>query len=73
MKTPRITGSKIISTLKRAGFELVRIKGSHHYLKHPDTRSTVVPVHSGETVGVGLMNKILNDCDMNVEDSIKFF
>jgi predicted RNA binding protein YcfA (HicA-like mRNA interferase family) len=70
MKIPRLTATKIISTLKKAGFEVVRVKGSHHYLKHSDTRSTVVPVHSGETVGVGLMKKILNDCDMKVEDFI---
>ncbi|MBF0224691.1 MAG: type II toxin-antitoxin system HicA family toxin [Desulfobacterales bacterium] len=57
-----------MSALKKAGFEVVRIKGSHYYLRHFDNRSTVVPVHSGEIIGVGLMNKILNDCDMTVED-----
>ncbi len=67
-KIPRLTARQIISALKRASFEIIRIRGSHHYLQHPDTRSTVVPVHSGETIGVGLMNKILNDCEMTVDE-----
>jgi len=71
-RTPRITGRKVISALKKAGFEVIRIKGSHHYIRHPDNRSTVVPVHSGETVGVGLMNRILDDCDMTVDEFKKY-
>jgi len=27
---PKITGKKIIATLKKAGFSVIRIKGSHH-------------------------------------------
>jgi predicted RNA binding protein YcfA (HicA-like mRNA interferase family) len=53
--------------LKKAGFELLRVKGSHHFLRHEDGRSTVVPVHSGETIGPGLLAKILRDCDLNRE------
>jgi hypothetical protein len=30
--------------LREAGFEVVRIKGSHHFLRHADGRGTVVPV-----------------------------
>jgi predicted RNA binding protein YcfA (HicA-like mRNA interferase family) len=67
-KIPRLTAHKIISALRKAGFELIRIKGSHHYLQHPDSRSTVVPVHAGETIGIGLMNKILDACEMTVDE-----
>jgi len=62
-----LTGKELLSVLKKAGFELLRIKGSHHFLHHPDGRSTVVPVHSGETIGPGLLAKILRDCDLNRE------
>jgi predicted RNA binding protein YcfA (HicA-like mRNA interferase family) len=64
---PNLTGKELLSVLKKAGFELLRIKGSHHFLHHPDCRSTVVPVHSGETIGPGLFAKILRDCDLNRE------
>ncbi|MBI2799524.1 MAG: hypothetical protein HYX63_04465 [Gammaproteobacteria bacterium] len=30
-------------------------------MRHVDGRSTVVPVHSGETIGTGLMASILRD------------
>ncbi|MFH1112898.1 MAG: type II toxin-antitoxin system HicA family toxin [Pseudomonadota bacterium] len=54
--------------MAKAGFEVTRIKGSHHFLRHADGRVTVVPVHSGETVGPGLLSKILNDCDLTREE-----
>lgn len=64
---PSLTGKEILTVLKKAGFELIRIKGSHHFLHHLDGRSTVVPVHSGETIGPGLLAKILRDCDLSRE------
>jgi predicted RNA binding protein YcfA (HicA-like mRNA interferase family) len=59
------TGKKLISILKKLGFEVIRIKGSHHYLTHIDGRTTVIPVHSNEDIGKGLFMKILKDIEMN--------
>ncbi len=70
-KLPRLTGTQVIAALHKAGFEVIRSKGSHHFLRHVDGRSTVVPVHRGETLGPGLMSKILHDCDMTVSDLTK--
>jgi predicted RNA binding protein YcfA (HicA-like mRNA interferase family) len=61
---PRLTGQQVINALKTGGFEVLRIKGSHHFLVHPDGRRTVVPVHRGEIIGPGLMLKILRDCEI---------
>lgn len=58
----------MVRTLKNLGFEVLRVKGSHHFLKHPDGRCTVVPVHAGETLGIGLLGKILKDADIAVDD-----
>jgi predicted RNA binding protein YcfA (HicA-like mRNA interferase family) len=63
-KLARLTGQQVIAALKKAGFEVLRVKGSHHFLMHTDGRRTVVPVHRGEVVGPGLMLKILRDCEM---------
>ncbi len=71
-KTPRLTGRQVIAALKKAGFEVIRIKGSHHFLHHQDGRSTVVPLHAGETIGVGLMSQILDDCNMTVDEFKKY-
>jgi len=60
----RLTGKELIRALKKVGFQVVRVKGSHHRLNHPDGRVTTVPVHSGETIGPGLLGQILRDCEM---------
>ncbi len=67
-KRPRLKGKDLISILKRAGFKVIRVKGSHHFLQHSDGRVTVVPVHSGEVIGPGLLGKILRDIEWNEED-----
>ena len=71
-RLPRISGRKLIAALRKIGFAVVRTRGSHHFLQHPDGRATVVPVHSGETIGVGLLAKILQDCELTPDDLRQF-
>jgi predicted RNA binding protein YcfA (HicA-like mRNA interferase family) len=63
----RLTGKQLIRALKKFGFGVVRIEGSHHRLRHADGRVTTVPVHAGETIGPGLLSQILRDCDLTHE------
>jgi len=65
-RRPRITGRQLIRALGKAGFRLLRVRGSHHFLQHADGRATVIPVHSGETIGPGLLLQILRDCELTV-------
>jgi predicted RNA binding protein YcfA (HicA-like mRNA interferase family) len=67
-RLPRLRGREVIAALRRAGFRVLRIKGSHHFMQHQDGRRTVVPVHAGETIGPGLLSKILKDADMSAEE-----
>ncbi len=67
-KEPTLSGKQLLKILGRLGFETVRIKGSHYFVRHADGRSTVVPVHSNEDVGKGLFRKILRDCDFSVDE-----
>ena len=69
-RIPRIRGRELIAALQRAGFAVLRVKGSHHFLQHPDGRRTVVPVHAGETIGPGLLNKILRDTELTREQLV---
>jgi predicted RNA binding protein YcfA (HicA-like mRNA interferase family) len=69
-KPPRLTGKDLIGALRKAGFEGIRVRGSHHFLRHSDGRATVVAAHSGETLGPGLLNKILHDCELSVDDLV---
>ncbi len=65
---PSVSGKNLIKTLEKFGFSVIRSKGSHHFLKHKDGRCTTIPVHSNEDIGIGLLSKILNDCEMKKED-----
>ena len=66
-KLPALTGAEVIRALERGGFVLVRIRSSHHFLRHTEGRTTMVPIHAGETIGPGLMSKILRDCGLERE------
>lgn len=65
---PAVTGKALVAALRKAGFEVMRVKGSHHFLRHADGRTTVVPVHAGENIGPGLLSKILRDTDLARDD-----
>jgi predicted RNA binding protein YcfA (HicA-like mRNA interferase family) len=65
---PAVRGKELLTALQRLGFSLVRVKGSHHFVRHPDGRVTVVPVHAGETIGTGLLSRILRDCKLTREE-----
>lgn len=65
---PAVTGQRLIKALRKLGFEVIRKKGSHHFLRHPDGRCTVVPVHRGETIGRGLLAQIIRDCESSAEE-----
>ena len=67
-RLPRLTGKEIVRALVAGGFEIARVKGRHQFLRHADGRVTVVSMHTGETIGPGLMLKILRDCDMTLEE-----
>ncbi|MGZ3301183.1 MAG: type II toxin-antitoxin system HicA family toxin [Isosphaeraceae bacterium] len=67
-KLPALTGKEVAATLERAGFSVIRTRSSHHFMRDPDGRTTVVPIHAGETIGPGLMGKILRDCELTREE-----
>ncbi len=67
-KLPALTGKQVVSLLKRLGFIEERKRGSHVFLKHPDGRVTVVPIHAGESIGPGLLSKILRDVEMTRDE-----
>jgi predicted RNA binding protein YcfA (HicA-like mRNA interferase family) len=57
----------LIAALGKAGFQVVRVRGSHHFVRHPDGRTTVIPAHAGEVLGPGITAKILRDCDVSAD------
>jgi predicted RNA binding protein YcfA (HicA-like mRNA interferase family) len=65
MTSLRVSGRQVIRALQKAVFFVIRVKGSHHFMRHPDGRTTVVPAHAGETIGPGLLSQILKDTELD--------
>lgn len=69
-RLPTLTGDEIAKALIKAGSKVIHQRGSHVKLTHPDNRTVIIPVHRGESIGKGLMSKILKDVDMGKEEFI---
>jgi len=41
-------------------------------MRHPDGRTTVVPVHPGEDIGRGLLRKIIRDARVDIEEFLRY-
>lgn len=67
-KLPVFKPTELVRALERIGFERIRQKGSHLYLRHPDGRATVVPIHKGSDVPPGLLRAILQDIELSREE-----
>ena len=65
---PAITGKQLIKLLSAHGFKTIRQRGSHCFIRHTDGRATVVPVHGGETIGEGLLCRVLRDTELTKEE-----
>jgi predicted RNA binding protein YcfA (HicA-like mRNA interferase family) len=53
----------MIRFLQREGFQLLRVRGSHHYLTKGELR-TSVPVHGNRGLKTGTLRSILRDIQM---------
>ena len=64
-----IPSKDFIKFLLYLGFDVVRIRGSHHRLRHEDGRVTTIPVHKNEDLSKGLLRKIIReDLQMELEE-----
>ncbi len=71
-KLPRITGREVVRALERLGFQLSHVRGSHHYLFHPQKRIMVaVPIHAGKTLPPKTLSQILKVAKVSRDEFIK--
>jgi predicted RNA binding protein YcfA (HicA-like mRNA interferase family) len=59
-RLPVVSGAQLIKALERRGWQVVRQRGSHVRLKHPD-RSTFLVVPRHRELKRGTLNGILRD------------
>ncbi len=68
MRLVPIAAYKLIKILEKIGFERIRQTGSHIVLRHPDGRTTVIPLHSIREIGPNLLNQILKQAKITREE-----
>ncbi len=72
-KLPVVSGKDLIKILQKRGFEITRIKGSHHRLKHPNGILTTIPVHKNAPLPKGLLYKVITkDLEISIEDFLNW-
>jgi len=67
-----VPARKVLRALRKLGFKIVRVRGSHVVLKREDGRLTVIPIHGGEDIGRGLLRKIAYDVGMSLKEFFEF-
>ncbi len=68
-KLPVVRPDRLLRVLLRLGFAETRVKGSHHFLRHPDGRVTTVSTHGGsKEVPTGTLAAILSDVRITADE-----
>lgn len=66
-----MTPRKAVRALERCGWQLDRVRGSHHVFRHPDHRyRVVVPMHARD-LARGTLNAIIEASGAGREDFLK--
>jgi len=55
-----VTGRELINLLRKHGWQLDRINGSHHIMKKKE-KTLTVPVHRNKDIPKGTLNRILKE------------
>jgi predicted RNA binding protein YcfA (HicA-like mRNA interferase family) len=66
-----LSAKELRQFLEKEGFLFIRQKGSHCFYRHPDGRTTTVPVHPGKDIKRALLRVILNEIHMSRDDFFK--
>ncbi len=53
-----MTSKELIELLESDGWQVKRIRGSHHQLKHPSKPGTITVPHPRKDLGIGLVREI---------------
>ena len=67
----RVPGKDVLAALRRLGYDVVRVRGSHHDLRHPERGGLVtVPVHGTQTLKPKTLKTILAQAGLT-EDELR--
>ena len=69
-RLPAVNARKLLRALDRAGFVVLRTKGSHYILEHPDQpiKRVTVPYHGSRDLPIGTVRNILKQAGLTIEE-----
>lgn len=69
-RMPRVSGKDVVAALRRGGFKLIHIEGSHHYLESPAGQLVTIPVHGTKILKPKTLKSILEQAGLTFEELI---
>lgn len=65
-----VSGKEMCRTLKKRGWALSRISGSHHIFNNPDNPAAqvIVPVHGNQSLATGTQKSIMKTAGLTEDD-----
>ena len=64
----QVSGKNALVAFERAGFSVVRTKGSHCIMKRPGHRNRLsIPVHGGKNIPPPLLDRLIKDAGLTRE------
>ena len=71
-KIPQVKARDLVKVVSKLGFKFRDQSGSHAVYVHPDGRRTTISVHPKETIGIGLLTKIIKkDLQITKEEFVR--
>lgn len=67
---PRISGREAARVFGTVGYEVVRQRGSHIRLRHPDGSRQPLTVPDHRELKTGLLHRLIRDAGMTVEEFV---
>ncbi len=68
-RLPQVSANELAKIISKIGFKFIRQEGSHMFFQHKDGRTTIIPNHPGEDLGIGLLTKIIKkDLELTREE-----
>jgi len=62
-----VSGRELARVLERKGWQLIRVRGSHHFYGKDEER-IVIPIHGNRTLKMGLQRDLLRQADIGEDE-----
>ena len=68
----RLNGAEVVRIFEQLGFEVIRIRGSHHIIRRTinnETQTMNIPAHGSQQVALGTLKRIYRDAQRYVTEA----